>query len=337
MVGQFCRHVHESCTLSTLKTNCILITLQELPSEVISSLLRSASHSGSLYTQAQATKAILFAANLSQENTERIPPAGGIQVLSPLLASVDPTVRANAALILSRIAAFPHHNRTLFTQGLVSPLRDLLHNNQPAPVYTNAAQALTNLLLLPSALQAFFHSDGIRRVVQLLRGSGTLKAKLVLLDTMCRIGTDQMSKIKITAEGGSPLLIQLLCTEIAADTKNQVSVEQEIQRPYVLCGSGNNSDILGTLTTPSLVDLQHVSKDWTALSLLDQIAQAERSSPPCTVLIDTGHLITQISSRRVAEHLLKRGLAGMAGVVYLDEDHAPMILVRESMKVVIGS
>ena len=51
-------------------------------------------------------------------------------------------------------------------------------------------------------------------------------------------------------------------------------------------------------------------------------------------LIDTGALITGLSNKAVAEHLLKAGLKTLKGVVFLDEQDRQMVLLRKGMKVV---
>lgn len=58
-----------------------------------------------------------------------------------------------------------------------------------------------------------------------------------------------------------------------------------------------------------------------------------QADPPFHALIDTGALITGLSNKGVAEYLLKMGLPGMKGVVFLDELDRQMVLLR-NMKVV---
>jgi hypothetical protein len=59
-----------------------------------------------------------------------------------------------------------------------------------------------------------------------------------------------------------------------------------------------------------------------------------KADPPFHALIDTGALITGMSNKAAAEYLLKSGLEGMKGVVYLDELDRQMVLMRKGLKVV---
>ena len=51
-------------------------------------------------------------------------------------------------------------------------------------------------------------------------------------------------------------------------------------------------------------------------------------------LIDTGALITGMSNKDVAIYLLRAGLSGMKGVVYLDELDRQMVVLRKDLQVV---
>jgi len=93
---------------------------------------------------------------------------------------------------------------------------------------------------------------------------------------------------------------------------------------------GSDGRVVHYLTLPSITEPVKLYGSWTALTILDHIASAD---PPYRALIDTGALITGLSNKTVAEYLLKKGLKGLQGVVYLDEFDRQMILLREGMKV----
>lgn len=54
----------------------------------------------------------------------------------------------------------------------------------------------------------------------------------------------------------------------------------------------------------------------------------QSEAPRFHSLIDVGALITGLTNRQVAEALLRYGLKGMEGCVYLDEEDQRMVLVR---------
>jgi hypothetical protein len=93
---------------------------------------------------------------------------------------------------------------------------------------------------------------------------------------------------------------------------------------------GSDGRVVHYLTSPRIVSFVNVATGWEVRSLLDFIAKAD---PPFHALIDTGALITGLSNKQVAEHLLKAGLVNMKGVVYLDELDRQMVLIRAGMKV----
>lgn len=100
------------------------------------------------------------------------------------------------------------------------------------------------------------------------------------------------------------------------------------------CGyeKGSDGQILHTMTSPDVVHVQFIDEGWTVDSLLDLIARAE--NPVFHSLIDTGALITGLSNLEVAQALLRKGLEGFDGVVFLDEFDRKMILVRATGRVV---
>ena len=67
--------------------------------------------------------------------------------------------------------------------------------------------------------------------------------------------------------------------------------------------------VVSTLTSPSIVSFKTLGSDWTVEALLDAVAEAACRGE-CQALIDTGALVTGLTNKEVAEHLLglkKRG------------------------------
>jgi len=91
----------------------------------------------------------------------------------------------------------------------------------------------------------------------------------------------------------------------------------------------SDGQIVHTLTDTSVVDHTYVEPGWTPQSLLEYIAKSGKFH----ALIDTGALITGLSNLEVAQTLLRLGLDGIQGVVFLDELDRKMILVRETKRV----
>ena len=94
---------------------------------------------------------------------------------------------------------------------------------------------------------------------------------------------------------------------------------------------GSDGRVVHYLTSPSIVRHVKMPPGWTAKSVLEYVATAQ---PPFLALIDTGALITGMSNKAAARHLLETGLAGVKGVVYLDELDRQMVLLRKGFKVV---
>jgi hypothetical protein len=94
---------------------------------------------------------------------------------------------------------------------------------------------------------------------------------------------------------------------------------------------GSDCRVVHYLTSPSIVRHVKMPPGWTAKSILEYVATAQ---PPFLALIDTGALITGMSNKAAARHLLEAGLAGIKGVVYLDELDRQMVLLRKGFKVV---
>lgn len=93
---------------------------------------------------------------------------------------------------------------------------------------------------------------------------------------------------------------------------------------------GSDGKVVHFLTSPSICQFEFIPTGWTTASILDFIAKA---NPPFHALIDTGALVTGMSNKAVAEFLLKAGLVGMKGVVFLDELDRQMVLLRKGLKV----
>ena len=93
---------------------------------------------------------------------------------------------------------------------------------------------------------------------------------------------------------------------------------------YEPCSDGK---IIHVLTSPKVTSSAYKSSDWTARSLLKDMAT---NDPPFNALIDTGALITGMDNEEVAKYLLLHLPDWMEGVVYLDRQDRQMILLRHS-------
>ena len=96
------------------------------------------------------------------------------------------------------------------------------------------------------------------------------------------------------------------------------------------CGFAQEEEgeIIHTLSQDAVVSVEQIrDKKWNVPSLLQKIATC--TTPSIQALIDTGALITGMSSVEVARFLLRAGLTarGIEGVVYLDEHDRKMVLV----------
>ncbi|CAM9352584.1 unnamed protein product, partial [Phaeothamnion confervicola] len=89
---------------------------------------------------------------------------------------------------------------------------------------------------------------------------------------------------------------------------------------------GDTAMMIHRLTDPSVASTAALPAGWTVLGLLDVVAVAD--DPPYHALIDGGALVTGMNNLEVARHLLRRGLLGMDGAVYLDEMDRKMIVTR---------
>ena len=82
------------------------------------------------------------------------------------------------------------------------------------------------------------------------------------------------------------------------------------------------------LTNPEVVTVQSAPPNWSVESLLAGVATAE---PHYHALIDVGALVTGLSNKGVASHLLSHLGAWCEGCVFLDEQDEKMILIKCSI------
>lgn len=87
---------------------------------------------------------------------------------------------------------------------------------------------------------------------------------------------------------------------------------------------GDDSQMLHTLTDPSVIQVWRAEEGWSAHSLLKVIATQQ---PPLSALIDVGALITGLSNLEVAQMLLDSGLPYEA-VVFCDHGGEQQLLLR---------
>ena len=90
---------------------------------------------------------------------------------------------------------------------------------------------------------------------------------------------------------------------------------------------GSEALFVRTLASPTYVKPTVIESDWSVTGLLDQIAEGNFHA-----LIDTGALITGMTNEEVARYLLRNGLKGMKGCVYLDNSDEKMVVLREGGK-----
>lgn len=83
---------------------------------------------------------------------------------------------------------------------------------------------------------------------------------------------------------------------------------------------GAEGQIVSVLSSPSVVTVRPVRRDWSVMSLLRAVARSRFHA-----LIDTGALITGLSNIQTAAILLALGLEHVDGVVYLDDEDKPQV------------
>lgn len=94
---------------------------------------------------------------------------------------------------------------------------------------------------------------------------------------------------------------------------------------------GDDGKMISTIIDTSIFDVEHLPRQWTIDGLLETIAN---HVPECHALVDTGALITGYSNFEVAQKLLQLGLDGFDGVVFLDDNDAKKVLMRDTGKIV---
>ena len=94
---------------------------------------------------------------------------------------------------------------------------------------------------------------------------------------------------------------------------------------------GDDGKMMSTIMDTTIFDVKHLHGQWTIEGLLDTVAN---HTPEFHALIDTGALITGYSNEEVAEQLLKRGLKGFDGVVFLDDEDKKKVLIRATGRIV---
>jgi hypothetical protein len=95
---------------------------------------------------------------------------------------------------------------------------------------------------------------------------------------------------------------------------------------------GDDGKMMSTILNSTVFDVKHFEGEWTIEGLLDTVANSR--DPEFHALIDTGALITGYSNEEVAKQLLKRGLKGFDGVVFLDDEDKKKVLVRATGRIV---
>ena len=94
---------------------------------------------------------------------------------------------------------------------------------------------------------------------------------------------------------------------------------------------GDDGKMISTIIDTSIFNVEHLPRQWTIDGLLATIAN---HVPECHALVDTGALITGYSNFEVAQKLLQLGLQGFDGVVFLDDNDAKKVLMRDTGKIV---
>merc|ERR1740123_28164 len=100
--------------------------------------------------------------------------------------------------------------------------------------------------------------------------------------------------------------------------------------------AGDDGAILRVLGDTRVVSAKALDA-WDPQTLLNIVAGArasDGSGPKYHTLIDTGALITGMSNFEVALYLLRNGLVGFDGIVYLDKADERMVLVRDGLRIV---
>eukprot|EP00931_Biecheleriopsis_adriatica_P057118 TRINITY_DN33879_c0_g1_i1.p1 TRINITY_DN33879_c0_g1~~TRINITY_DN33879_c0_g1_i1.p1 ORF type:complete len:3259 (+),score=710.44 TRINITY_DN33879_c0_g1_i1:1294-9777(+) len=99
---------------------------------------------------------------------------------------------------------------------------------------------------------------------------------------------------------------------------------------------GDDGKVLQALSCTQNVSVRELAA-WTPLSILDAVAKArspDKRRPRYQTLIDSGALVTGMTNREVAMYLLKNGLEGLDGVLFLNERDERVVLEREGFRTV---
>eukprot|EP00930_Biecheleria_cincta_P042954 TRINITY_DN29551_c0_g1_i1.p1 TRINITY_DN29551_c0_g1~~TRINITY_DN29551_c0_g1_i1.p1 ORF type:complete len:4122 (-),score=701.34 TRINITY_DN29551_c0_g1_i1:256-12621(-) len=111
-----------------------------------------------------------------------------------------------------------------------------------------------------------------------------------------------------------------------------------LPRPMGTCiyAAGDDGKILRTLSNTQTVVVVEL-ESWTPQSILKLVAKsraADNKRPKYHAFIDSGALVTGMTNREVAEFLLREGLEGLHGVLYLNEKDERVVLERDSFRIV---
>jgi len=99
---------------------------------------------------------------------------------------------------------------------------------------------------------------------------------------------------------------------------------------------GDDGKVIQALSSIQTVSVWELGS-WTPSSILDVVAKARASNsrrPKYHALIDSGALVTGMTNKEVAEYLLKTGLEGLDGVLFLNDKDERVVLERESFRIV---
>eukprot|EP00929_Paragymnodinium_shiwhaense_P084618 TRINITY_DN45263_c0_g3_i1.p1 TRINITY_DN45263_c0_g3~~TRINITY_DN45263_c0_g3_i1.p1 ORF type:complete len:2284 (+),score=520.79 TRINITY_DN45263_c0_g3_i1:413-6853(+) len=99
--------------------------------------------------------------------------------------------------------------------------------------------------------------------------------------------------------------------------------------------AGDDGEVMTALSNTAVVSAHEMNAAWTPRSLLNFVATARTNAgPKYHALIDTGALVTGMTNAEVAQYLLQNGLAGLHGVVFLNEQDERVVLLRDGMRIV---
>ncbi|CAE8591309.1 unnamed protein product, partial [Polarella glacialis] len=100
--------------------------------------------------------------------------------------------------------------------------------------------------------------------------------------------------------------------------------------------AGDDGKVLTALSCTQTVSVCEMGA-WSPTSLLDIVAKsrsADGTKPKYHALIDSGALVTGKTNQEVAEYLLRGGLEGLDGVLFLNERDERVVLERETFRTV---